>query len=100
MMFLGRGTHVPPQAGVGVMNVVLDRHSHGTQSLLQPGLAAFQGPALCIGLEGGVPPPPQIMALHGLTLLRILCVAAMYGPNVQFCMPNWTLGPGVSHSFQ
>lgn len=34
------------------MEVTLDYRQHGTESLLLPGLAEFQGPALCVMLPG------------------------------------------------
>ncbi|BDA44284.1 probable Sacsin [Coccomyxa sp. Obi] len=40
--------------GCETMEVTLDCRQHGTESLLLPGLAEFQGPALCIMLSGVV----------------------------------------------
>jgi sacsin len=39
-------------AGADTLEVVLDARQHPTQSLLQPGLAVFQGPALCVNIPG------------------------------------------------
>ena len=39
-------------AGADMLEVTLDLQHHGLQSLLQPGLAAVQGPALCINIPG------------------------------------------------
>lgn len=38
--------------GCETMEVTLDYRQHGTESLLLPGLAEFQGPALCVMLPG------------------------------------------------
>ena len=48
---------VADAAGAAVMEVFLDERQHGAQSLLQPGLAAMQGPALCIRIPGAPQPP-------------------------------------------
>ena len=39
-------------AGAESLHVMLDCRQHGQQSLLQPGLSGFQGPALCIAIPG------------------------------------------------
>lgn len=39
-------------AGAESLEVVLDCRRHGEQSLLLPGLAPFQGPAVCIAIPG------------------------------------------------
>ncbi len=38
--------------GAETMEVTLDYRQHGVESLLLPGLADFQGPAICITLPG------------------------------------------------
>ena len=43
---------VADAAGGVAMEVFLDERAHGTQSLLQPGLAGMQGPALCVRIPG------------------------------------------------
>lgn len=47
---------VADAAGAAGMEVFLDERQHGTQSLLQPGLAAMQGPALCVRIPGAPSP--------------------------------------------
>ena len=39
-------------AGAQSLEVVLDCRRHGEQSLLLPGLAPFQGPAVCVAIPG------------------------------------------------
>ncbi len=39
-------------AGAGTLEITLDERQHGQESLLLPGLAGFQGPAICITLPG------------------------------------------------
>lgn len=46
---------VADAAGAEALEVVLDLRQHAAQSLLQPGLAGFQGPALCIHVPGNAP---------------------------------------------
>ncbi len=43
---------VAEAAGASRMDVWLDARRHPAQSLLQPGLAEFQGPAVCVSIPG------------------------------------------------
>jgi sacsin len=38
--------------GAEALDITLDCRAHGQQSLLVPGLAGFQGPAICISIPG------------------------------------------------
>jgi hypothetical protein len=51
--------------GATGVTVTLDERCHGTQSLLQPNLGAFQGPALCIHLAGVTLTSEEISQLLG-----------------------------------
>ncbi len=51
-MLLGDVAEMADAAGCESLEVVLDQRQHGQQSLLHPGLAGQQGPALCFRLQG------------------------------------------------
>ena len=51
-MLLGDIVEMADAAGCESLEVVLDQRQHGQQSLLHPGLAGQQGPALCFKLQG------------------------------------------------
>lgn len=43
---------VADACGAPALDIILDCHQHPQQSLLAPGLAALQGPALCFAIPG------------------------------------------------
>lgn len=106
-MLLGDVAEMADAAGCESLEVVLDQRQHGQQSLLHPGLAGQQGPALCFRLQGVVlsaqelcemQTPQQPYKLRGVTchsgdgLLNAYAIAdvisAVSGPNLMIWDPK------------
>ncbi|KAK9808692.1 hypothetical protein WJX72_002029 [[Myrmecia] bisecta] len=79
---------VADAAGADAIDIVMDMRTHPSQSLLQPALAAFQGPALCVSIRG--------VALSVAELFALQC------PPVPYILRNrrCSFGSGLLNSYQ
>ena len=58
---------VADSCGARSLEVLLDLRSHGTQSLLQPSLGCFQGPAVTVRFDGVVLSADELCFLQAPT---------------------------------
>ena len=74
-------------AGATAVEVFCDERQHGRQSLLQPGLAAMQGPALCLRIPGtfwicqGCVTGTPAICTHGLATSYLLMRLELCNPK-------------------
>ena len=69
------------------MEVTLDCRQHGTESLLLPGLAEFQGPALCVMLPGALS-VGQCISCSSVMVSLLQALGLLLGYPSTACMPR------------
>lgn len=109
---------VAEAAGAAALELWLDARQHPAQSMLLPGLAAFQGPAICVSIPGGLSPllkrlPPNMIASCGsswrhLKVQHFVCKSRVSHPTtggpwscctLHLAWVPWMLWSGRSNEF-
>ncbi|KAJ7566796.1 hypothetical protein O6H91_02G118900 [Diphasiastrum complanatum] len=81
------------------VHVVYDKNEHPKQSLLQPNLSQYQGPALTIAFEGATLSTEEVCALQTFPPIKIQGKVCRYGSSLLSCYHATDLLNVVSGGF-